>query len=335
MTVDTATLTGAQKAALVLLQLGRDQSAAVLSAMGDDEVETLMSEIAKLGRVPEEVVQEVMDEFAQATSSTAAVVSGGMNFVRAVLNRGLPPDRAEALLERIQDPVQPFSFVLGADRRQVITFLCEEHPQTIALLLVHLPPGAAADLLTQLPTQLQGDVARRIIVLERPSPDVVRRVEAELERRLTARSRGRSSTPEGGVVPLVNILNRANPSTETHILTSLDTLAPDLSQEVRRHLFVFTDIVKLDDRAVQAVLREVLTADVAMALKGAAEEVRDKILRNLSERAQTNLLEEIDLLGPVRVQQVEEARDNVIKAIRALEEAGTIVISRGADDLIV
>jgi len=327
-------MTGSQKAALVLLQLGRDQTAAVLSSMGDDEVESLMSEIARMGRVPDDVIQVVMSEFVEASSASGAP-AGGMSFVRDVLARGLSADRAEALLERIQDPVQPFSFILGADRRQVVAFLGDEHPQTIALVLIHLPAGTAADILGQLPAALQGDVARRVVTLERPSPHVVRVVEAELEKRLTSLSRGRSSAPEGGVAPLVNILNRANPSTENRVLTSLDSLAPELSQEVRRHLFVFTDIVKLDDRAVQLVMREVLTADLAMALKGASEEVRDKIMRNLSERAAQNLSEEIELLGPVRVQQVEEARDVIIKAIRALEEAGSIVVSRGTDDLIL
>src|SRR5580704_17760667 len=171
--------------------------------------------------------------------------------------------------------------------------------------------------------------------MERPAPDVARIVEIELEKRLTSHGRGRSTSPAGGIQPLVNILNRATPSTENRVLTLLDDAAPDLSQEVRRHLFVFTDITKLDDRAIQLIMREVLTADLAMALKGASEEVRDKIMHNLSERAATNLLEEIELLGPVRMQQVEEARDVVIKAIRALEEAGSLVVSRGADDLVM
>jgi flagellar motor switch protein FliG len=326
-------LSGSQKAALVLLQLGREQTAAVLSSMGDDEVEALMSEIARMGRVPDEMVTEVMEEFVGATSPS--VPTGGMGFVRDVLARGLPQNRAEALLERIQDPVQPFSFIIGADRRQVVTFLAEEHPQTIALVLIHLPAGTAADLLAQLPMSLQGEVAKRVATLERPSPQVVEVVEAELEKRLASMSRGRSSAPGGGIAPLVNILNRADPSTENRVLTSLDALAPELGQEVRRHMFVFADIVKLDDRAVQAVMREVLTADLALALKGATEEVRDKIMHNLSERASQNLAEEIELLGPVRAQQVEQARDVIITAIRALEEAGTIVVSRGADDLIV
>jgi flagellar motor switch protein FliG len=326
-------LSGSQKAALVLLHLGRDQTAAVLSSMGDDEVESLMSEIARMGRVPDELVTEVMEEFVGATSPSGA--TGGMGFVRDVLARGLPQNRAEALLERIQDPVQPFSFIVGADRRQVVTFLAEEHPQTIAVVLIHLPAGTAADLLAQLPMSLQGEVAKRVATLDRPSPEVVAVVEAELQKRLASMGRGRSSAPSGGITPLVNILNRADPSTENRVLTSLDSLAPELGQEVRRHMFVFADIVKLDDRAVQAVMREVLTADLALALKGATEEVRDKIMHNLSERASQNLAEEIELLGPVRAQQVEQARDVIITAIRALEEAGTIVVSRGADDLIV
>jgi len=169
-------LSGSQKAALVLLHLGRDQTAAVLSSMGDDEVDSLMSEIARMGRVPDELVTEVMEEFVGATSPSGA--TGGMGFVRDVLARGLPQNRAEALLERIQDPVQPFSFIVGADRRQVVTFLAEEHPQTIAVVLIHLPAGTAADLLAQLPMSLQGEVAKRVATLDRPSPEVVAVVEA-------------------------------------------------------------------------------------------------------------------------------------------------------------
>ena len=318
---------------MVLLQLGREWSAAVLASMSDDEVELIMSEVVTIGRAPDDVVRAVMVEFMEAATSTTAP-SGGMAFVRDVLSRGLSPDRAEALLERIQDPVQPFGFVAAADRRQVIAVLAEEHPQTAALVLVQLSPGVAAELLGQLPADVQGDVARRIGELERPSARVVRLVEAQLERRLTSRHQGHNSTPEGGVQPLVDMLNRATPSTEHTVLISLDELAPDLGQEVRRHLFEFTDIVNLDDRAVQHIMRDVALKDMAMALKGATDEVRSKITSNLSIRAAENLTEEIELLGPVRVHQVEEARDVVIRSIRSLEEAGTIIVGRGAEDLV-
>jgi len=331
--MDTALLSGSQKAALVLLQLGREQAASVLASMTDDEVELIMSEAVTIGRAPEDVVRTVMTEFMEAASGTTAP-SGGMAFVRDVLSRSLSPDRAEAMLERIQDPVQPFGFVVGAERRQVIAVLAEEHPQTVALVMVQLPAGVAGELLGQLPVSVQGDVARRIAELERPSSHVVRVVEAQLAKRLTSRDRGRNSTPEGGVQPLVDMLNRAKSSTEHAVLTSLDELAPELGEEVRRHLFEFTDIVNLDDRAVQHIMRDVALNDMAMALKGASEEVRSKVTANLSTRAAENLNEEIALLGPVRAHQVEEARDLVIRTIRSLEEAGTIIVGRGDDDLI-
>ena len=330
---DAALLTGSQKAALVLLQLGRDWSAAVLASMTDDEVEQIMSEVVTIGRAPEGVVRAVMTEFMEAATSTAAP-SGGMAFVRDMLSRSLTSERAEALLERIQDPVQPFGFVLDADRRQVIAVLADEHPQTVALVMVQLSSGAAVELLGLLPAAIQGDVARRIAEMERPSSHVVETVEAQLRRRLTSRDWGRNSTPEGGVQPLVDMLNRAKPSTEHAVLTSLDELAPELGEEVRRHLFEFTDIVNLDDRAIQQIMRDVALKDVAMALKGASDEVRAKITTNLSTRSAENLTEEIELLGPVRVQQVEEARDIVIRTIRSLEEAGTIIVGRGAEDLV-
>jgi flagellar motor switch protein FliG len=333
LVTDAARLTGPQKAAVILLQLGREWSAAVLASMSDDEVELIMSEAVTIGRAPEDVVRAVMTEFMEAASNTAAP-SGGMAFVRDVLSRGLAPDRAEAILERIQDPVQPFGFVLGAERRQVVAVLAEEHPQTVALVMVQLPAGVAGELLGQLPSAIQADVARRIAELERPSAHVLGVVEAQLAKRLTSRNWGRNSTPEGGVQPLVDMLNRAKPSTEHAVLTSLDEIAPELGEEVRRHLFEFTDIVDLDDRAVQHILRDVTLKDLAMALKGASDEVRSKITTNLSTRAAENLNEEIALLGPVRVHEVEEARDVVIRTIRTLEEAGTIIVGRGDDDLI-
>jgi len=335
-TLSPTNLSGAQKAAILLLQLGRDQSAAVLRSMGEDEVEALMEAVASLGRVPRDAVNAVVGEFIEvARSSSGPGAVGGMGYVRDILVKGLGNERASAMLERISDPVVPFSFIQGADRRQVVTFMVDEHPQTIALVLVHLNPVLAAELLDNLPLALQGDVARRIAVMERPSPEVARLVERTLEKKLATFTRSVGTVAGGGVLPLVAVLNRSVPATEQNVLDTLERIDPELGEEVRRRLFVFTDIVQIDDRAIQLLLREVETKELAMALKGAPPEVRNKVMGNLSERASANLGEEIELLGPVRLQQVEEARDAVVKVIRTLEESGQIVLSRGADDLIV
>jgi flagellar motor switch protein FliG len=329
-----SSLTGAQKAAVVLLQLSKDQTSAVLRQMTDEEVERLMGEVASLGPVSAEIVNAVGEEFIRVTKIRLDQGVGGMSFVRDALVRGLGDERAMVMLERIQDPVQPFSFIQGADRRQVVTFLVDEHPQTIALVLVHLNPGLAAVLLDALPLVMQGDVARRVAIMERPTPEVAKMVERTLERKLATFTRTTGTVAAGGVLPLVAMLNRSVPATEQNVLDSLAKANPTLGEEVRRRLFVFADIVGIDDRAIQLVLRDVNTKELAMALKGAPPDVRAKVMSNLSERASTNLGEEIELLGPVRLAQVEEARDAIVKVIRALEEAGQIVLSRGADDLI-
>jgi flagellar motor switch protein FliG len=327
-------LTGPQKAALILVQLGTERAAPVLRTMSDEEVEELMTEVSRLEAVHDEVLKSVLTEFVEAASARMRGNKGGMSVARALLEQGLGADRAEEIMARIDGHGRPFECLRTADPRQLLTFLIDEHPQTIALVLAHLVPEQAASLLAELPAELQGDVAHRIAVMERPSPEVVRHVEEVLERKLAALAEGPGESSAGGVQPLVNILNRSDPTSGQVILNQLELNNPDLADEIRRRMFVFQDIVKLDDRGVQLVLREVDAKDLALALKGTGPEVKTKVMSNLSERAAGNLAEEIDLLGPVRLKDVEAARDNVVKVIRSLEESDQIVLTRGSDEFV-
>lgn len=327
-------LTGPQKAALMLVQLGREQGARVLQSMDDAEVEEIIAEVARLDQVHSGVMQQVMDEFVLAATSGGSLGSGGIGAIRDMLEEGLGRERARRILRRVDGTVRPFDFLKSVDPRQALLFLVDEHPQTIALVLAHLEPEGAAVLLAGLPADLGADVACRIATMAPPSPDTVRQVESVLEAKLAAVAEPENSMMAGGVQPLVDILNRASPELEAAILGQLDLTNPALAEEVRRKLFVFDDIVKIDDRGVQLLLRDVDSKELATALKGAPDEVRAKVMDNLSERASANLTEEMDLLGPVRMPQVEEARDAIIATIRSLEAAGQIVLSRGGDSFV-
>ena len=331
-----AQLTGPQKAALLLVQLGKERSAPILRSMQEAEIEELMVEVARIDNVRAEVVQQVMTEFVESLSERMKFGGGGIRVARDMLEMGLGEERANDILSRIDAGSRPFEFLRSADARQVMTFLSGEHPQTVALVLAHLPADQAASLLSWLPLDMQSDVAHRIATMERPSPEVVRNVEEVLAHKLSnfAEHASGGDSLAGGVVPLVNILTRSNPTTGQAILERLEVADIDLAEEIRRRMFVFEDIITLDDRTVQLVLREVDTKHLAVALKGTASEVRQKVMRNLSERGAANLAEEIDLLGPVRLRDVEEARDNVVKVIRSLEEAGQIVLSRSGDEFV-
>jgi flagellar motor switch protein FliG len=326
-------LTGPQKAALMLVQLGREHGARVLRSMDESEVEEIMGEVARLDQVHSGVMQQVMDEFVNAASG-GSVGHGGIGFVKDVLEEGLGRDRARRILRRIDGTVRPFEFLKGVDPRQVLLFLIDEHPQTIALVLAHLEPDRAAGLLAGLPPAIGADVAVRIGTMVAPSPEIVRQVEGVLEAKLASLAEPEGSLLPGGVQPLVDILNRATPDVEASILEQLDLTNPELAEEVRRKLFVFEDIVKIDDRGVQLLLRDVDSKELATALKGASDDARAKVMKNLSERASANLAEEIDLLGPVRRPDVEEARDHIVTVIRSLEAAGQIVLSRGGDNFV-
>ncbi len=334
---DINRVSGLRKTAILLVNLGRDASSRVLSQMRDTEVEQIMAEIVKLNSVPAEEARAVFEEFQGMVQARAFVVQGGMGFAQELLENSMGPERAKEILGRLQaaHAQMPFQFLHKADPRQLLSFLQDEHPQTMALVLAHMSADQASIVLSGLNPALQADVAHRIAKMERTSPDVIRQVERMFQAKLSSVLQPTELSTVGGLQPLVDIINRADRATERLILEGLEGRDQELAEEVRSRMFMFEDIVQLDDRSVQLVLREVESVDLATALKGVTEMVKGKITKNLSERAAENLMEEIDLLGPVRLKQVEEAQAKVVQTIRRLEEAGTITIRRGADDEFV
>ena len=329
----TVALPGPQKAAMLLVQLGRDRAARVMQSLDDAEIEELTAQILRLDRVDQSLADAVLEEFYDA-SVVGSGVGGGLGLAQQLLEASLGAERAADVMERLQVHLvgQPFEFLQQADARQVVSLLSGEHPQAIALVLAHLRPDHASAILAGLEPTLQGEVAHRIALMERASPDVVAVVAEQLQRKASAVLAPRELAAVGGVQPLVEIINRADPTTEKAILEGLASRDESLAEEVRSRMFVFNDIVLLEDRAMQMVLRQVETAELSLALKGVTDPVRDTVLRNLSERARENLVEEIEMLGPVRLSQVEEARAGIVQTIRKLEESGQIVIRREGED---
>ena len=327
---------GLRKAALLLAQLSKEEAGAVLAHLGQREVERLTAELVRLGRVEAEEAEAAVTEFLGLMRAGRAYGSGGEEFAREILAAAMGPDKAQDLLARLNAVYTevPFSSLRNADVRQLVTFLKDEHPQIVALVLAHLTAGQSAEVLTVLPAELQAEVAHRIATMDRTSPEMVRLVEDELQRRMGSLLAHQDMTTVGGVETLVEIINCSPRPTERFILEWLDTSDPELADQVRSQMFVFEDIVTIDDRSLQQVLREVEAADLATALKGVRADVRDKVLRNLSERAAGNLAEEIDLLGAVRTTAVEEAQTTIVGIIRAMEAQGELTINRGDEDLI-
>jgi flagellar motor switch protein FliG len=333
----TLNMTGVRKAAIMLIQFGREQSAQVLANMSEKEVEALSAEVARLGKLDPVQVDDVMDEF-YAMATTRFAGSGGMDYARELLEASLGKERAALILDRLEASMNdiPFNFLANADPRQLLSYVQYEHPQTIALVLAHIPAGLASSILAGLPLEVQTEVAHRIAIMDRTSPDIIRQVESALQRKLSSVLQPDDLSTVGGLAPLVEIINRADRTTERLILEALDARSPELAEEIRRRMFMFEDIINLEDRAVQLILRQVEPADLATALKGVPENVRDKVTKNLSERGRENLLEEMDLLGPVKVKMVEESQAKIVSVIRTLEDSGQIEIQRGgeADELI-
>jgi flagellar motor switch protein FliG len=325
-------VSGLRKAAVLLVQMGKADAVRLLSQLREDEVEELTAEIARLGSVDSELAGEVLAEF--HTLANTKSHAGGLDFARDVLEASLGEERAAEIVGKLSITLNdlPFGFLNKAEPRQVLSFVQNEHPQTIALVLAHVHAGLASQILSSLAAGLQSDVAHRIAVMDRTSPEIIRQVEAALERKVSSVLQPTELSTVGGVLPLVEIINRSDRATEKLILEGLEGRSPELAEEIRRRMFMFEDVVMLEDKAVQLVLRQVETADLALALKGVGDDVRDKVVANLSERARENLAEEIDLLGQVRMRQVEEAQAKVVKVIRSLEESGQIEIERGDDD---
>jgi len=329
-------LTGRQKAAIVLVALGPELSAKILSYLDEEQIEEITMEIATMGKIPTATIHSVLQEFYHSALAREYLAFGGIEYAKEVLEKALGAQKAMEIISRLTVSLKatPFEFVRHAAPEQLLSFLESEHPQTIALVLAHLEPAKAAALLSALPQELQTEVAMRMAIMEGTNPNVVREVERELERRMSTAG-NQETTAAGGIKSLVDILNNVDRATEKAILERLEEESPAIAEEVSNMLFVFEDIILLDDRAIQLVLRDIDQKDLALALKGASDEVKEKIFKNMSTRAATMLQEDMEFMGPVRLRNVEEAQQRIVATIRRLEEAGEIVVSRGQGDEIV
>ncbi len=332
-----AELTGRQKAAIFLVSLGSDVSSEIFKHLREDEIEQLTFEIARLDKIEPEDRDKVLQEFQEMMMAQEFISNGGIDYARDVLERALGTQKAIDIVNRLTSSLQvrPFDFIRRTDPSHLLNFIQGEHPQTIALILAYLDPQKAAQILSGLSHQVQADVARRIAVMDRTSPDVLREVERVLERKLSTLA-SEDFTSAGGIDAIVEVLNNVDRGTEKIIIEALEEEDPELAEEIKKRMFVFEDIVLLDDRSIQKVLREVDTQDLAKALKGVDAEVQEKIFRNMSKRAASLLREDMDFMGPIRLRDVEESQQKIVNIIRKLEDAGDIIVARaGEEELVV
>jgi len=330
-------LTGKQKAAILLISLGPDVSAQVYKHLTDEEIEKLSLEISSVKKVETELKEEVLDQFHQIALAQDYISQGGVGYAKTVLEKAFGKQEASNIINRLTSSLQvrPFDFARKADPSQVLNFIQNEHPQTIALVLSYLDPEQAGQILSALPQERQAEVAKRIATMDSTSPDIISQVEQVLEKHLSA-SLTEDYTQTGGIQAVVEVLNGVDRSTERTILDDLEHQDPELAEEIKKRMFVFEDIVILDNRAIQRVIREVDGEDLRLALKVASEEVKDIVFSNMSSRMAETYKEEMEFMGPVRLKDVEEAQTRIVSVIRRLEETGEIVIARGGgDDIIV
>ncbi|MBQ3601775.1 MAG: flagellar motor switch protein FliG [Lachnospiraceae bacterium] len=329
-------LSGIEKAAILLISLGPEKSVNVFKYLKEDEIEQLTLEIANTRSVSANRKEQVLDEFYEVCLAQQYIAEGGISYAKELLEKALGSEKARDVIGRLTASLQvrPFEFVKKTDPTQLLNFIQDEHPQTIALILSYLSSAQASIIIAALPPEKQADVAKRIAQMDRTSPDVIKEVEKVLERKLASLV-NQDYTIVGGVDAIVEILNTVDRGTEKHIIETLEIEEPELADEIRRKMFVFEDILSLDDKSIQRVLREVDNNELAMALKGAAEEVQTAIFNNLSKRLAVMIQEDMEFMGPVRLKDVEEAQQKIVNIIRKLEDSAEIIISRGGGDEIV
>ncbi len=327
---------GLQRAAILLISLGPERSAGIFKHLKEEEIEELTLEIANTRSVTPQVKEEVINEFYEVCLAQQYIAEGGIGYAKDLLEKALGAEKAMDVIGKLTASLQvkPFEFLRKTDASQLINFIQDEHPQTVALILSYLAPSQAAQIVSALPPEKQADVARRIAVMDRTSPEIIKEVEKVLESRLASLV-NQDYTIIGGVDAVVEILNTVDRGTERHIMETLEVEVPELAEEIRKKMFVFEDILLLDDRAIQRVLRDVENNDLAVALKNANEEVKNAIFNNVSKRLAVMIKEDMDFMGPVRMKDVEEAQQKIVNIIRKLEDTGEIVISRGGGDEIV
>lgn len=330
-------LTGKQKAAILLISLGPDISAEVFKHLTDEEVEQLSLEISSTQKVDSEIKEDIIEQFHQIAVAQDYISQGGVGYAKMVLEKAFGEQEAINIINRLTSSLQvkPFDFARKADPNQILNFIQGEHPQTIALVLSYLDPEQAGQILSALEEDVQADIARRIATMDSTPPDIVSDIERILEKKISS-SLIDDYTQTGGIQAVVEVLNQVDRSTERTILDTLEIQDPDLSEEIKKRMFIFDDIVILDNRAIQRVIREVDNEDLMLALRVASDEVKDLIFSNMSQRMEETFKEEMEFMGPVRLRDVEEAQSRIVATIRRLDEIGEIVIARGGgDDIIV
>ena len=330
-------MTGRQKAALLLISLGPEVSAAVYKHLNEDEIEKLTLEISSVKKVESDVKDQIIEEFHNIALAQDYISQGGIGYAKTVLEKALGKDHAQTIINRLTSSLQvrPFDFARRADPAQLFNFIQNEHPQTIALILSYLEPEQAGTILSSLSQEVQADIAKRLATMESTSPEVISEVESVLERKLSS-TVTQDFTETGGVDAVVEVLNGDDRTTEKTILDTLEIQDPELAEEIRKRMFVFEDIVTLDNRSIQRVIRDCENEDLILSLKVSSEEVKDVLFKNMSSRMAESFKDEMEVMGPVRLSDVEEAQTRIVATIRRLEDAGEIIIARGGgDDIIV
>jgi len=329
-------LTGLQKSAVLLISLGPERSAAIFKHLKEEEIEELTLEIANTRSITPQLKDEVINEFYQVCLAQQYIAEGGIGYAKELLEKALGTEKAMDVIGKLTASLQvkPFEFIRKTEPSQLLNFIQDEHPQTIALILAYLSPQQASIIIAALPQERQADVAKRVAMMDRTSPDVIKEVEKILESKLASLV-NQDYTIIGGVDQVVEILNAVDRGTEKHIMETLEIEEPELADEIRKKMFVFEDILLLDDRAIQRVLHDVDNNDLALALKGSNEQVQNAIFNNLSKRLAAMIKEDMEFMGPVRMKDVEEAQQKIVNIIRKLEDSAEIVISRGGGDEII
>ncbi|WP_449619378.1 flagellar motor switch protein FliG [Robertmurraya sp. Marseille-Q9965] len=330
-------LTGKQKAAILLISLGPDVSASVYKHLSEEEIEKLTLEISGVKKVDSHSKEEILEEFHNIALAQDYISQGGIGYAKTVLEKALGSDQAAVIINRLTSALQvrPFDFARKADPAQILNFIQNEHPQTIALILSYLDSSQAGQILSELPQEMQADVARRIAVMDSTSPEIINEIEQILERKLSS-TVTQDYTQTGGVEAVVEVLNGVDRATERTILDALEIQDPELAEEIKKRMFVFEDIVTLDSRAIQRVIRDCENEDLMLSLKVSSDEVKEIVFNNMSKRMVETMKDEMEYMGPVRLRDVEEAQSRIVAIVRRLEEAGEIVVARGGgDDIIV
>lgn len=330
-------LSGVQKAAILFITLGPDASSGILKKLPEADIQKITYEIANITSVTPEQREEILNEFLQINKARDYIIEGGMDYAKQLLSKALGSQRASEILDKVSEATaqyRPFSIARKADAHQLFNVIVSEQPQTIALILCYLQPDKAAQVMAELPEETQSEVAYRIATMNNTSPMVIKEIESVLEGKLSSVVRTEMTTI-GGVETLVGILNQVDRTTEKNITEGLEREDAELADKVKSSMFVFEDIISLDDVSIQRILREVEASDLALALKGCSEEVAECVYRNQSKRAAASLKEDMEFLGPVRLMDVEKSQQKIVSVIRRLEDAGEIIISRGGGDAII